>query len=463
MAYSYKPSVSYYQCARELHTENENELRIFAAERLRNIMPRLAGTAPGRDVAAALEIAEGHGDPHAWIGAVLRAVSSILNAYGPTPENWELRRQAFCLLDCPLHVAGGKAWQHEVAKFYSGFLDRMLQQIRTAQAEDGLLIWKLYNMGFVVKSKSCCVGFDINPKFLTSAQQASLASALDVQFISHPHSDHFNGGFIKLMLAKGKYVVMTPDALPQIAHHNLISMRDCRQLPIMFRAASSYSYAGVQGRTPCNVYVVVLDGYVVSHNGDNCDAALYSQIEQASKIDVQLCNCWAQMNEYIDATKPRIFITGHENELDHDVNGRAAYQHTYEQIDALDIVPPWKPEDPEPVIMTYGEGIFWSRIGRVASLSVAKRQLETDPSLGKGDIELTGRIVSVNRDDKALIVIVDQIRVANSEPIKLIPPRRKVVYYTDLPHGAQAGTSILVTGHDTGVGKPITAREIHIR
>ena len=458
LSYSYQPSVSYHQCTKELHTGDATELRVFAAERLRKLLPRLAGTDAGRNVAAALEIAEGHGDSDAWIGAVLRAVSSILSAYGPKPENWELRHDAFYLLDCPLHVAGGKAWQHEVAKFYSGFLDRLLQQIRTAQPEDNLLVWKLYNMGFVVKSKNCCVGFDINPKFLTSAQQASLASALDIQFISHAHGDHFTGGFIKLMLAKGKYVVMPTNALPKITHENFIGMRDSRQLPTIFHPVLAYCYPGSQDDVACNVYVVVLDGYVVSHNGDNCDTALYSEIGQAHKIDVLLCNCWAQMNGYIDAAKPRVFISGHENELDHDYSSRASYQHTYEQIAALDIAPPWKPEDPEPIILNYGEGILWSHAGKVVSASAAKRQSETDASLGKGEIELTGHITSLDTNARMLVMAVNQIRMPGSKPIKLVPPRSKVIRYSDLPQNAKAGASILVMGDNTGIGKPMTAR-----
>ena len=79
------------------------------------------------------------------------------------------------------------------------------------------------------------------------------------------------------------------------------------------------------------------------------------------------------------------------------------------------------------------------------------------PRLNKGDIELVGRVESIDGENMSLNMIVDRIRMPQTGYIQLDPPRRKVVFYKKpLPDGIAADSSIAVIGFNTGVGNPIT-------
>jgi len=78
--------------------------------------------------------------------------------------------------------------------------------------------------------------------------------------------------------------------------------------------------------------------------------------------------------------------------------------------------------------------------------------------LKKGDIELIGRVESIDAGNKSLNMVVDRIRMPHTGYITLDPPRRKIVYYKKpLPDGIDAESPISVIGFNTGVGNPITA------
>ncbi len=74
-------------------------------------------------------------------------------------------------------------------------------EIRNTVVEHGVIIWEIYNMGIIVKTKDICFGIDI-----VARNSESLADILDFAIVSHVHSDHYDSPFVAAMSEAGKTV-----------------------------------------------------------------------------------------------------------------------------------------------------------------------------------------------------------------------------------------------------------------
>lgn len=87
--------------------------------------------------------------------------------------------------------------------YYRYAFDRILNDIKDEQVEDGTAhIWMLYNMGYVVKTPSCCFAIDIMHRWAEK-----LAPYLDFLCLTHNHQDHYDTKLIEAMLAERKPVI----------------------------------------------------------------------------------------------------------------------------------------------------------------------------------------------------------------------------------------------------------------
>jgi len=86
---------------------------------------------------------------------------------------------------------------------YRMAFDRILEGIKTEQVEQGtVVIWMLYNMGYVVKTPSGCFGIDIYHRW---AKQ--MAPYLDFLCITHNHQDHYSKDLMDAMFEANKPVL----------------------------------------------------------------------------------------------------------------------------------------------------------------------------------------------------------------------------------------------------------------
>ena len=77
-------------------------------------------------------------------------------------------------------------------------MEQAIVEIEQTRVEEGMMIWKLYNHGFVVRTSSVTIGFDLVSGKSTHVEGFSIEDAVmkklidqcDVLFISHRHSDH---------------------------------------------------------------------------------------------------------------------------------------------------------------------------------------------------------------------------------------------------------------------------------
>lgn len=353
--------------------KDEAALRKDAMWRMTEITIRYPGTSFADEARRVVNADAGREDAHAWIADTLKVVGDALRAYPPTEANWHIRREAFLLLDYPLHVETGDQYHRALASFYRPFIDKAFKEIQSARVTKGVRIWHIYNMGFVVKSARHTIAFDIFTRnaspgyewmtFLTERQTKELAKIVDMAFVSHWHGDHANTELLAAMSEAGKKVVVPLDESYQSEVLKMSGIVPVRAVPadapLDVGGLRVYSYPGFQADVPCNVYVVDVDGCVISQNGDNCAHSLYADIAKHHQIDIALANCWSGTNEFVEGVAPKFFVTGHENELQHDVIHRVPYKNTYGNLDTLGIAPPWKLGQQSAVILSCGEGVSW--------------------------------------------------------------------------------------------------------
>ena len=127
--------------------------------------------------------------------ALLSAMEAYCNGLGPdefkaylamSDANAETKEQSSPILSC-----------------YRFVFDRILSDIQSTKVETGsVMIWHLYNMGFIVKTPSACFGMDLNHRYA-----AQFAPYLDFITVSHNDADHIDTALMNAMDALHKPVL----------------------------------------------------------------------------------------------------------------------------------------------------------------------------------------------------------------------------------------------------------------
>ena len=89
-----------------------------------------------------------------------------------------------------------------ILQFYNIALEKLLHEIpATEVGKDEIVVWQLYNMGYVVKTSDQCFGVDIHHK-----HAERIAPLIDFLCITHNHSDHQWKPLTEEMTRQGKAV-----------------------------------------------------------------------------------------------------------------------------------------------------------------------------------------------------------------------------------------------------------------
>ena len=258
-------------------------------------------------------------------------------------ESGRRRALSLALLDHPLSARYNPYWGSAVGEFYQRALSRALAQIGRAQVTSGWRVWKIYNMGFVVKTATHTIGFDIHPGWvfqnpLSNEQQEQLADMLDLLLISHYHADHLNPSFMQKMVERKKPVVL-PASVWRLPNTGRLDngpkryIQEDQESHQTFAGLYVHSYLGAQWRVIRNaVYVVEVDGLHILHPGDNENLQIYECVAQNHDIDLYLANCWAKLGESVARIRPHTVITGHEQEISHPSPFLHSFQSSFQQL-----------------------------------------------------------------------------------------------------------------------------------
>ena len=275
----------------------------------------------------------------------LDLVNQALQEYPPMVGNVTARRLALSNLDAILHNT-----LFDKSEPLMSFVSTRLQQVVAglqAPLQCDMAVYKLYNDGFIVRTKSATVAFDVvmgsTYQYIPDELMAQLVEQCDILFLSHNHRDHVDPSVVKMFTDRGKPVVAPDEALPDNAQVRHFRQEQVADLSVSLPRASLQVKVlpGHQDALQDNIYVVTTpEGLSFAQTGDQYHADDIPWIKQLPTqipaVDVLLINCWAmELQTHVAAFRPKLVITGHENEMGHTIDHREAYWMSYLKLDAL--------------------------------------------------------------------------------------------------------------------------------
>jgi L-ascorbate metabolism protein UlaG (beta-lactamase superfamily) len=270
------------------------------------------------------------------------------------------RKLALYNLDAMLHEV-----KYDNTEPFCNFIDSRIGKViedMKSPVKRGVKIYKIYNDGFVVRTKSANIAFDVvrgackGQQLLSDEQVDAIVDKCDVLFLSHNHGDHVDKYVVNRFIEAGKPVVAASEILPDlegVTHYRseseildkVVKLKSGEELQVKI-------FPGHQSPMMCNIYVVTTpDKYTVAHTGDQYDKNDMEWIaeikEKAPKIDALMINCWSyQIADAIKGFDPRYVLSGHENEMGHTIDHREAFWLTFQKLE---------PVQHDYVVMSWGE------------------------------------------------------------------------------------------------------------
>jgi len=278
----------------------------------------------------------------------------LINVPPQIPEPLE-RTMALYLLDVIFHDVYAPE-RLPVQEFLQKRIENLANEIENTQVEEGAVFWKLYDHGFIVRTKAVTIGFDlIRPsvrfeKFFTDTKTelGRIISQCDVLFVSHYHPDHADEWVAQTFIEQGKPVVSPPGVWEDKTFYEKVSHLDRdinkhHSLPIQEgkQELKVVIYPGHQKDILNNIPVIYTpDGFCFSHNGDQNygnmaeDTLWIHNIKDHHQIDVLMYNSYMS-SSWISGFEPELVMTAHENELGHGIHSRHPYWEMHARLKSI--------------------------------------------------------------------------------------------------------------------------------
>lgn len=313
----------------------------------------------------------------ALLSEVKKTITDIPPTY-PIPREREL---SLYLLDAILH---DKYATHRtpVQDFYHSQIEVALQDIENTEVAHGAKVWKLYNMGFIVRTKSVTIAFDlvsgasakVDDFTLSKDIQSRLVVQCDALFISHRHGDHNELAIAEQFLDEGKPIVAPPQVWEGESIHEKIThlkrkAHTIQQLPLKHNTLllDVVVYPGHQMSSHENNVSLVFtpEGLSIAHMGDQINEGNFmidydwiDMVKDFHQVDILIPPCWTnEIYRIVEGFNPKIVIPGHENELGHTIDDRVPFWGDSEYLELT--YPELKSSDYPVIIMTWGESFHF--------------------------------------------------------------------------------------------------------
>jgi L-ascorbate metabolism protein UlaG (beta-lactamase superfamily) len=318
----------------------------------------------------------------AFLGQAQRTLAEFPPQY-PEPRE---RFLALLLLDAVLHDVHAAA-RSPLQKFFHARMEAALKEMETTHGEAGARIWKLYNMGFIARTRTATIAFDLVRGDSARDREFALPTEImnrfvdqcDALFISHRHGDHVDEGVAQRFLDQGKPVVAPPQVWAgKPIHASLTHLKREAHTEQALRIQNGQRelkvvvFPGHQmEKVENNVSLVITpEGLSFAHLGDQINEAPfladYPWIDEVARhhhVDVLLPPCWTnEILRIANGFHPVLILPGHENELGHPVDDRVPF---WGDSEFLQLTYPELKRSAYPVIvMTWGESIHYQAPGK---------------------------------------------------------------------------------------------------
>lgn len=277
----------------------------------------------------------------------LDTVQSIITEFPPQINEARERGIAKLLMDAVFHEHFA-AFRKPTQQFFHAQANKVISELENTKVEKGAVIWKIYNMGFIVKTKTVTIAFDLvtgetsgSDEFkLNQKEVERLVAQCDVLFISHWHPDHADPRIAQEFLDLGRPVI-APDQVwkgkpihEEIIHMERIANKK-QKLRLINQTLDVVVYPGHQMKSHINNVVLVTtpEGMTFAHTGDQInegdfmvDFEWIDEVYKNNKVDVMMPNAWTMdIFRQVKGFKPKLVMPGHELELGHTVWDRLPY------------------------------------------------------------------------------------------------------------------------------------------
>jgi L-ascorbate metabolism protein UlaG (beta-lactamase superfamily) len=293
-------------------------------------------------------------------------INNILDENPPTLKESLIRKSALFHMDWILHDTLFDDSEN-LYRFVRYRMEKVVDDLDKPVSE-GVKIFKLYNDGFIVKTNSVTIAFDLNrgartnkEPFIPDDLMKAIVDQCDILFITHEHSDHADWNIASLFVNKRKNVII-PDRFWENKSEFIRHIRSEEMISENIKLVNGLNLQvkvmpGYQDNVPNNVYIITTpEGFCIAHTGDQSakgNDEWINHVKEHSSVDVLLVHCWAiPLERMINGFNPRLVITGHENEMTHSVDHRESYWLNYRRMEKV----------PQPkLFMTWGENFLYNR------------------------------------------------------------------------------------------------------
>jgi hypothetical protein len=227
-----------------------------------------------------------------------------------------------------------------------------LDEVKAERISGGARIWKMYNMGLIVKTPELTFALDYTP---LPADAAKAAKALDFAIVSHVHSDHWSSALMDAMwaLKKPVYAPFSDYGLTLVDKDTLLKKAG---LSISFKL-SSQDVPGGSNYAPCLISTIdcgeASGHFTIVHPGDATHA---EQFPAATRVDLLILHSdiGLDLGQIVSRAAPGLVNLDHVMELGHNQGQDRAvsYKTAYERLSSLSDLAPT-------IVLTWGESLYF--------------------------------------------------------------------------------------------------------
>ncbi len=317
----------------------------------------------------------------------LRYIADWLEEYPPKPYFTAERLEIFkeidrILLDGTLTHQGGEfdigdenrqVKNNPIRDLYVHQMLKALQEIESCTVKTDVVVWQLYNMGYIIKTPTVTMGFDVVRGLkkhnwgwnIPDEILRGLVRCLDVLFVTHYadhyhehtdtwwHTDHCDTGIVSLMQKAGKHVVLPAGNENYFEkYEHTVFAGDDQSISLPGMEVTSYAgphvYQDNPVETPLRVFKVVTgEGKKILFTGD-FDYIAESSVPHQTDLDILFLRCGGVSPLYDDQNpydlgddedafhigtqefKTKYVVAGHLGELSHPTGGgRESYETAF--------------------------------------------------------------------------------------------------------------------------------------
>lgn len=231
-----------------------------------------------------------------------------------------------------------------VLEYYDGAFDRVMSEMQSTTVPTGkVVMWYLYNMGYVVKTPSHTFGIDIKHR-----RAPEMAPYLDFLLVTHKHLDHYSDAMNEAMAALGKPVYSNfIDNDYKITKNSTVTVVD----DIKFTATlTDHSATLINFCVSYNIDCGADTGNkFIFHIGDTYNETQLLRMDVLiNATDCFIVHSGIDLNftKAVNYVKPKMILMSHLNELSHDLNDyRWPYSKGFSRVQQLNgydtYVPVW--------------------------------------------------------------------------------------------------------------------------